>query len=135
LATRLLNAGHPLHAVLPPVPSQCPSPGHVPRGVWEVVAADAMTEAAAEEDSVGIGNVSFFIGCTSLGGVAVEEGTEVLRFKVAGRDVCLAFSYNPQALHIIFPLISRRHSGVEVVPQFLNQIKFGREVRAALSGY
>jgi hypothetical protein len=78
-----------------------------------------MTAAAAEEDSVGVGIVSFFIGSTSLGGVAVEEGTEVRRLRVAGRDVCLAFSYKPQALQIIFPLMSRRHSGVDVVPQFL----------------
>jgi hypothetical protein len=99
------------------------------------VVADAMTAAAAEEDSVGVGSVSGFIGRTSLGGVAVEEGTEVRRFNVAGRDVCRAFSYNPQALQIIFPLMSRRQSGVEVVPQFLNQIKLRGEIRAELSRY
>ena len=29
-ATRLLNAGHPLHASAPPAPLHCPPPGHEP---------------------------------------------------------------------------------------------------------
>jgi hypothetical protein len=39
-----------------------------------------------------------------------------------GLGACLAFSYSPHALQMILPLISRRHNGVDVVPQFLESV-------------
>ena len=114
LATRLLNAGHPLQLELPPVPSQWPSPGHVPWGAccFKVAAAIAPAAAAAESDGG-----SCLMDCTSFG--VGGKGADVRLLMFGGRDVCRAFSYNPQALQIIFPFISRLHNGVEVVPQFL----------------
>src|ERR1700738_147860 len=116
LATRLLKAGHPLQLEFPPVPSQCPSPGQVPSAAREPVAA-AMSTATANDESFAL---SLFIERTSL--TAVADDTEEFRFMFVGRAVCRAFSYSPQALQMIFPLISRLHSGVDVVPQFLSLV-------------
>jgi len=80
-----------------------------------------MVPAAAGTDSGG--TPSCFTDWTSfeVGGRVVE----VLRLMFGGREVCRAFSYNPHALQIILPLISRLHSGVDVVPQFLEYEKWG----------
>lgn len=82
-----------------------------------------MTLGAADEDgevdsaAVVAGAISGF----TIWGASfwVVAGAEVRRLIPGGRGTCLAFSYKPQALQIIFPLISRRHKGVELVPQFL----------------
>ena len=110
LATRLLNAGHPLQLELPPVPSQCPSPGHVPRPETEDTEMTWVRSAGA---------ISGFTVWTTISLGAVEGALELRRLMPGGRGTWRAFSYNPQALQMIFPLISRRHRGVVVVPQFL----------------
>lgn len=79
-------------------------------------AAAAMAPAAATAESV----PSFLMDCKSLTGVVeVAEVADVRRLMFGGREVCRAFSYNPQALQMILPLISRLHNGVVLVPQFL----------------
>jgi hypothetical protein len=103
------------------VPSQCPSPGQVPRGILETVGAGATATAAAGVEGDVEGSVAGTIsGLTTAASLGVEDGAdEVRRFIPGGRGACLAFSYNPQALQMILPLMSRRHKGVEVVPQLL----------------
>ena len=91
--------------------------------MWGTVAAAAMTVAVEEEDGDVAGSVagamSGFRGASSLEGATEGEALDVRRFMPGGRGACRAFSYNPQALQMILPFISRRHRGVEVVPQFL----------------
>jgi hypothetical protein len=78
-----------------------------------------MTVAVEDGDVVGsVGAMSGFRGTSSLEGATVEEAVEVRLFIPGGLGACRAFSYNPHALQMILPFISRRHRGVEVVPQF-----------------
>src|SRR5271155_2205375 len=80
-----------------------------------------MTVAVEDGDVVGSAEaMSGFRGTSSLEGATVEEAR---RFIPGGLGACRAFSYNPHALQMILPLISRRHRGVEVVPQFLDWVR------------
>jgi hypothetical protein len=83
-----------------------------------------MTVAVEDGDVVAsAGAISGFRGTSSLERATVEEAVEVRRFIPGGLGACRAFSYNPHALQMILPLISRRHRGVEVVPQFLDRVR------------
>jgi hypothetical protein len=83
-----------------------------------------MTVAVEDGDVVGSeGAMSGFRRTSSLEGATVEEAVEVRRFIPGGLGACRAFSYNPHALQMILPFISRRHRGVEVVPQFLDWVR------------
>ena len=53
----------------------------------------------------------------------MDGGFELRRFMPGGRGTWRAFSYKPQALQMILPLISLRQRGVVVVPQFLHMIR------------
>ena len=83
-----------------------------------------MTVAVEDGDVVGSAEaMSGFRGTSSLEGATVEEAVEVRRFIPGGLGACRAFSYNPHALQMILPFISRRHRGVEVVRQFLDWVR------------
>jgi len=53
----------------------------------------------------------------------VDGALELRRFMPGGRGTWRAFSYKPQALQMILPLMSLRQRGVVVVPQFLQMIR------------
>lgn len=57
--------------------------------------------------------------CCCTGTIACVE---VLRFKFTGRDWFRAFMYRPQALHTVSPVGDRRHNGVCVVLQLLQDV-------------
>lgn len=82
---RLLYAGHPLQPVVPPVPLQCPPPGHDPSGSWSAATkvplplTDWPSELVAEAGDMLLGSVR--------GGSArsVLDGDRSL-FKLPGRN-------------------------------------------------
>jgi len=93
-----------------------------------------MRAAVEDEGDVPVadsaGAMSGLRGASSLIGPIAEEAVEVRRFMPGGLGACRAFSYNPQALQMILPLMSLRHRGVEVVPQLLESksAQFFKEV-------
>jgi hypothetical protein len=93
------------------VPSQWPSPGQVPRAETEDTEITWIGSAGA---------ISGFTAWATISLGVVEGALEERRFMPGGRGTWRAFSYRPQALQIILPLISRRHKGVVVVPQLLD---------------
>lgn len=108
--TRLLKAGQPLQPSAPPVPLQCPPPGHEPVGIWfadiYVDLPFSPAPSAVEGDTLlRSSGVSI-----SEPGADIEVDGGLLRF--VGRDVLRAFRYNPHALQIVDPVGDRRQSGV-----------------------
>lgn len=114
--TRLFNAGQPLHPSAPPVPLQCPPPGHEPVGIWF---AETYVALPLGPCSVADGDRLCLSSGTSLLGLTADTGIGAGLFKLVGRDVLRAFKYNPQALQIVDPMGERRQSGVWFVPQLL----------------
>lgn len=116
LETRLLNAGQPLHPSAPPVPLQCPPPGHEPVGIW---LADTYVALSLCPCSVADGDKLCRSSCLSPFGLGADIGMGAGLFKFVGRDVLRALRYSPQALQIVDPTGERRQSGVWFVPQLL----------------
>jgi hypothetical protein len=88
----------------------------------------AARTSVSDEDDGDVGDVAPAEGA---GGLSVAwaslVGAEPRRLMLSGLEVCLAFSYKPQALQIILPLMSRLQSGVVLVLQFL-------EIQSACTG-
>jgi hypothetical protein len=115
---RLLNAGQPLHPSAPPVPLQCPPPGHEPFGI---APADTYVDLlCCPVKSVAGGDMLRWCSWTSISEPGAEPGFEDGLFRLVGREIFRAFRYSPQALQIVDPLGDRRQRGVCVVRQLLD---------------
>ena len=108
--TRLLKAGQPLHPSAPPVPLQCPPPGHEPAGIWFADMYVDLPFCAAPSTVDGDTLLRSSGVSISEPGADIEVEGGLLR--LVGRDVLRAFKYNPQALQIVDPVGDRRQSGV-----------------------
>ena len=120
LETRLLNAGQPLQPSAPPVPLQCPPPGHEPEGIW--FAGTYVDLPFCTEPSAAVGDRLLWWSAASISEPGAETDVDEGRLRFVGREVLRAFKYSPHALQMVEPVGDRRQSGVLVVSQLLEGI-------------